>query len=584
MGGEGVSPQPPQRSAHRWSQGAWREFSGAARHACRIAVGPSPAAPGLGCRPRPPSKGGRAGRRRGRRRGERRATTGARKGRRWRPREAAALPVAREAEGLPEDLVHAVPGRPWPSAAEGVGPQRRGVDLPGLRRDGPPHVADRGEDGVDGVGHVPPRHLGPRAGGRLAGGVVVPDPAPPVHPNGVVPPGGRRPLEEGEAAARAEEPAGGGVVPLLHAAGPGLPPQRLARFLPPHGGEVLAPRVREAAAAEIRPGGARKEDLGVPPLQGLAHSGPLGPELGATREIDGGDPYRPILWPVTAVPPSVPGPRQEVLEPQDPGEQADEGGQGAGRVGPAPLLGAVREHQGGLAVPPANQGEAVVPPLVFREGGRGGRGRASAPSPAAAPTSTSSWSTCHMQNSRAVGRQGARPGRWGQGVWVGGRAACIPRPPGSPGRQRTLPAGFIGVRRPPRGGMGGGGAGGGRGGAPATVLATPGAMGSRRAAVAAPPTIPPTPHCSAGSRATARAGPRARGGPSAIASPWGALVGCGRIDTLQPGRGSGHWGHSRRESPGLVPPPYPPPPAPGVSSRAPERLGSPPPPPPRRVR
>ena len=450
MGGEGVSPHPPQRSAHHRSRGAGREVSGAARHACRIVVGPGPAAPGSGCRPRSPCKGGRAGRRRGRRRGERRAAAGARKGRRWRPRKAAALPVTREAEGLPEDLVHAVLDRPWPSAAEGVGPQRRGVDLPGLRQDGPPHVADRGEEGADGVGLVPPRRLGPRVGGRLAGGVVVPDPPPPVHPHGVVPAGGRSPLEEGEAAARAEEPAMGGVVPLLHAAGPGLPPQRLARFLPPHGGEVLAPRVREAAAAEIRPGGAREEDPGVPPLQRLAHSGPLGPELGATREIDSGDPDRPVLWPVTAVPPSVPGPRQ-----------------GADRVGPAPPMGAVREHLRGLAVPPANQGEAVVPPLVFREGGRGGRGRASAPSPAAAPTSTSSWSTCHVQNSRAAGRQGARPGRWGQGAWVGGRVACAPRPLGSLGRQLALPDGSLGFRRPSRGGVGGGGvAGEGGGGCP----------------------------------------------------------------------------------------------------------------------
>ena len=96
--------------------------------------------------------------------------------------------------------------------------------------------------------------------------------------------------------------------------------------------------------------------------------------------------------------------------------KADEGGQGAGRAGPAPAQGAVREHQGGLAVPPADQGKAVVPPLVCREGGMGGPGRAPASSPAAAPTSTSSWSTCHKKNSRAAGRQGARPGRWGQGV------------------------------------------------------------------------------------------------------------------------------------------------------------------------
>ena len=60
------------------------------------------------------------------------------------------------------------------------------------------------------------------------------------------------------------------------------------------------------------------------------------------------------------------------------------------------------------------------------------------------------------------------------------------------------------------------------------------------------PCCTPTPHCSVGRRATARAGRRPRGGRSAIASPRGALVVCGRIDTLQPGRGSGSWVHSRR--------------------------------------
>ena len=49
--------------------------------------------------------------------------------------------------------------------------------------------------------------------------------------------------------------------------------------------------------------------------------------------MDAGDPNRPVLWPVTAVPPSVPGPHHEVLEPRDPSEQADEGGQGTGRAG-----------------------------------------------------------------------------------------------------------------------------------------------------------------------------------------------------------------------------------------------------------
>ena len=127
---------------------------------------------------------------------------------------------------------------------------------------------------------------------------------------------------------RTKEPAGRGVAPPHHAAGLGLSPQRLGRFLPPHGREVPAPRVREAATAAVRAGGTRIEHLGVPPLQGLAHSGPLGPELGAAGALDGGEPDQPVLGPVPAVPPSVPGSRQEVLEAQDPGEQPHEGGQG----------------------------------------------------------------------------------------------------------------------------------------------------------------------------------------------------------------------------------------------------------------
>ena len=146
---------------------------------------------------------------------------------------------------------------------------------------------------MDCVGHVPPRRLRPRVGG---GGVVVPHPAPQVHPHGVGPADGHLPLEEGEAAERAEEPAGGGVVLALHPAVPGRPPRRVAPLLPPHGRQVPA----RCVGAGVRPGGARVEDLGVPPLQGLAHSGPLGPELGAAGALDGGHPAPAALrwWPV----------------------------------------------------------------------------------------------------------------------------------------------------------------------------------------------------------------------------------------------------------------------------------------------
>ena len=129
-----------------------------------------------------------------------------------------------EAEGVLEDLVHAVLDWPRSSAAEGIGPPCRRMNLSRLRNDGPPHVGDHREERVDGTGHLPPRRLTPRVGGRLPGGVVVPDPGAPVHPHGVVSAGGRLSLEQGEAAARAEEQAGGGIVPALHAARPGLPP------------------------------------------------------------------------------------------------------------------------------------------------------------------------------------------------------------------------------------------------------------------------------------------------------------------------------------------------------------------------
>ena len=155
---------------------------------------------------------------------------------------------------------------------------------------------------MDRIGHFSPGRLRPKVGGWLTGGIVVPYPAPPVHPHGVGPAGGRLSLEEGEAVARTKEPARRGVVPLPHAVRPGLP-QRHARVLPPHGCPGTVSRVREAAVAGVRSGGARVEDLGVPPLQGLAHSGPLGPELGAARALDGGDPDPFVLVPVNAMPP-----------------------------------------------------------------------------------------------------------------------------------------------------------------------------------------------------------------------------------------------------------------------------------------
>ena len=110
------------------------------------------------------------------------------------------------------------------------------------------------------------------------------------------------------------EPAVGDVIPPLHRAVPGRPPQLHGCLLLPHRHQVPAPCVGEAAAAAVGPGGARVEDLEVPPLQGLAHSGPLGPELGAAGALDGGDRDPFVHGSVTAVPPPIAGPCQEVLE------------------------------------------------------------------------------------------------------------------------------------------------------------------------------------------------------------------------------------------------------------------------------
>ena len=133
MAGERGNLHHPHEIVRRWSQGAGREVRGAANHAFRLSVDPSPASPWSRNWTRSPSKGGRAGRRSGRRRGERRSATGARPGKRRRTFGAAPFPVAREAEGLAEDLVRVVVDRPRPSAADGIGPQRRGVDFPRLR-------------------------------------------------------------------------------------------------------------------------------------------------------------------------------------------------------------------------------------------------------------------------------------------------------------------------------------------------------------------------------------------------------------------------------------------------------------------
>ena len=248
-GGERSGTYPIQTLIRQWSEGARGGATGAARHACRLISDPKPAAPWSGGWIRSSPQGGRAGRWRGRCKWRWRPATGKRQGGRPRTRGAALLPFPKEAESLLEDLLQV--SRSAPGSVRRRTSGHRGMNLPQLRQGGPPHIVTRGRKAWTAL--ATSRHVasGPGwvGGGGLAGGVVVQHPAPRVHPHCVGPAIGHLPLEEGEAAERAEEPARRGVVPALHPAVPGRPPQRLARLLPPHGRQVPAPCVGAAGAA-----------------------------------------------------------------------------------------------------------------------------------------------------------------------------------------------------------------------------------------------------------------------------------------------------------------------------------------------
>ena len=144
-----------------------------------------------------------------------------------------------------------------------------------------------------------------------------------------------------------------------------------------------------------------------------------------------------------------------------------------------------------------------------------GRARTRGPGPPCPPHGTPAAAPRPLPGSLVVppGRPGvpAPPpavGLGGAGGWGGGEGGSRPPSPSLPGQAvrvaRRLSWSLLPL-------VGGGGRVGG-GGPTAAVPATPGARGSRSAAAVAPPVVPPTPHCSVGPRATARAGPRPRGG------------------------------------------------------------------------
>ena len=189
----------------------------------------------------------------------------------------------------------------------------------------------------------------------------------------------------------------------------------------------------------VRPGGARVEDPGVPPLQGLAHSGPLGPELGAAGALDGGQPDGPSPrpWPVCHHPFQALAGRS--WRRRTPGSSPTRGawaqmvlahpccwwGAGNTRV-------AWRYHQRTKARPWCRCWCQV-----------GGGGRVPSPSPPASSLSTSSRSTCHRQKRLAASCMGTRAGcrRAVAVVGEGGGAAPCRRgahPSQSPTSRRAL--------------------------------------------------------------------------------------------------------------------------------------------------
>ena len=241
-GGMGGGIRPTHGlNCHRSEGAKGGARGGAVKHACRSVIAHGPAAPWSGGRRRslalggapggggggggggvggggdPPAADGRGGI--GRRAGGGRPCS---------------HPSARVR--LPGDPVQEVLVKARVDAAEDVRPPGCGPDLPRLRQDGPRDIGYPRKEGVHRGRHLQRgcRGLGAGGGGGLAGGLIVPHPAPPVHRHGVGPDGGRLSHEEGDAAERADVPSGVGVVRAHHLAVPGWPRQRRGGLLLAH--------------------------------------------------------------------------------------------------------------------------------------------------------------------------------------------------------------------------------------------------------------------------------------------------------------------------------------------------------------
>ena len=231
-------------------------------------------------------------------------------------------------------------------AAEDVRPPGSGPDLTRLQQGGPLSVGELREEGVHLNGHVPPGRRGVGVGvwgrGGLAGGVIVPHPAPSVHRYGVGPAGhclrrgrGRR-CQHLEGSKRFTRPwrVGRHMGTPVSSCQSGAKSQRHVHKRP-------------ARWASGRGGG---EDTRVPLVP---NSGPLGPwtvdsQTGPSALVVG-------------APPPVPRPGEQVPEAQDPRAHPLKGGEDVDVAGPpSPLVGD-GEHLGSLPVsPPPPPGAASL--------------------------------------------------------------------------------------------------------------------------------------------------------------------------------------------------------------------------------
>ena len=228
---------------------------------------------------------------------------------------------------------------------------------------------------------------GSTGGGGVAGGVIVPHPAPPVHRHGL----GLVSLEESEAAAGAEMPPVGGV-PTPHP--PAVAAATSARRSPP---SIVAPSpsatCRRERCSGRRGGGRAQKGRRVTSIAQPGRWWPPWPNsgLGAPWTVDGHiGPSVRCWWRCST--PWRGGPRGV-----GPKGTAPRGGEDTGGAGPpSPLVGdgTSRKPSHTTTVAVQGRGAAAGARGMGRRGGGGGVAPASSAS-ALLPAALATWSPCH---------------------------------------------------------------------------------------------------------------------------------------------------------------------------------------------